>query len=146
MAVEVTPFVPLAADTAAHTIGDALGAKASFSGIPKRGTIMSFKIIDRAEVLNAAIVDLFLFNADIVGTATNVVFAPTEAEMENSQGVLSMPTTGWFITDLVDLGLVDNIGLPYYAPEGELFFQCVTRGTPTLGNNDDVRVAIGIVY
>ena len=145
MAVEVTPFVTLAISAAsAYAAGDALGAKASFPGIPRRGTIMSFTIIDRDQENDA--IDIMLFNKDIAGTADNAAFAPTDAELQTLQGAINMPAANYFDFVTNAVGVVDNIGLPYYAPDGILYFQCKTETIATWTAVDDIRVSISIVY
>ena len=144
MPVEVTPFVTLAVGTSAYAAGDALGAKASFPNIPRRGTIMAVTLINRADTPASDNVDLVLFNVDITGTAANAAFDPTDAELQTCQGAVLIDTYKVFLNN--EIGIVDNVGLPYYAPLGELFFQCVLRaGTPTFAD-DDIRISISIIY
>ena len=142
MSVYVTPYVELAVGTALYASGDALGAKASFPNVPEHGVIMAVTVIDRdKESVN---LDVVFFNADIAGTAANDAFDPTDAELQTSPGSVLVDT--WKAFNDNSQGSVANLGRPYWAPAGVLYFQCVTRGTPTYTATDDVWVAISIVH
>lgn len=141
MPVELTPFKTLVVDTNIMASGDALGAKSSFANIPRRGTIMSVVVADNAK--QSVNLDIYLFSADIAGTATNAAFDPTDAELLTCVGVILVDT--WKANNDNSIGSIDNVGLPYYAPGGVLYFQCVTRGTPTYAAVDDVSIRLGIL-
>lgn len=142
MAVAWTPFVELVIGTAIYISGDALGAKASFPNVPQHGTIMSVVVIDRdSEVAN---LDVVLFSRDIVGTADHDPFDPTDAELQDCVGAVLVDT--WKAFSDNSIGVVDNVGLPYWAPTRTLFFQLVTRATPAYTATNDVRIALGILY
>jgi len=141
MAVYKTAFVDVGVDTDIYASGDALGAVTQFTGIPERGVIMSVEVIDRdKEEVN---LDLVLFSVEPGGTAANAAFAPSDAELSNSQGEVLVNTWKTYSTN--SKGIVDNVGLPYEAPNGNLYFQCVTRGTPTYTAVTDLLIRIGIV-
>lgn len=142
MATYWTPFVELVIGTAIYISGDALGAKASFPNVPEHGTIMSVVLVDRdSEDVNT---DIVLFSRDIAGTADHDPFDPADAELQDCVGAILIDTFKAFSDN--SIRLTDNVGLPYWAPEKILYFQCVTRGTPTYTATSDVRVAIGILY
>ena len=142
MSVYVTPYVTLIISTGIYASGDALGAKASFPNVPQHGTIMSINVIDRdSEAVN---LDVVFFSVDIVGTADNAAFDPTDAELQNCQGAFLVDTWKTFADN--SLGAESNIGMSYWAPSGNLYFQCVTRGTPTYTATDDLRVSLSIVH
>jgi hypothetical protein len=142
MAVYVAPMVELVVTAGAYTAGDALGAASQFNSVPDHGTIMSVMVIDRAD--QGINLDMVLFSRSFTGTADNDEFAPSDADLQNCLGGVLVDTWKNFSTN--QMGIVDNVGLPYWAPEGILYFQCVTRGTPTYAATDDVRVALGIIY
>lgn len=142
MAVYVTPYVTLAVGTAIYTSGDALGAKSSFPNVPEKGTIMAINVRDAdKESVN---LDVVFFASDIVGTDANAAFAPTDAELLTSLGAVLVDT--WKAFSDNSMGSVDNVGLPYWAPGGVLYFQCVTRGTPTYTTTTDIALSLSIVY
>ena len=142
MSVYRTPYVTLVISTSLYATGDALGAKASFPNVPPHGTIMSIDVIDRdSENVN---LDVVFFGRDFTGTADNAAFAPSDGALQDCVGSFLVDTWKTFSTN--SLGSESNIGLPYWAPGGVLYFQCVTRGAPTYTATDDVRIAISIVY
>lgn len=142
MPVYWTPFVNIGVDTGIYASGDALGEKNSFPNVPEHGTIMSVTVIDRdSEIVN---LDIVFFTADIAGTTDNAAFAPTDAELSTCLGAVLVDTWKTFSDN--SLGVETNIALPYWAPRGTLYFQCVTRGTPTYTATTDVLVSISIVY
>ena len=142
MGVYVAPYVDVGVDTNIYASGDALGIKKSFSNIPEHGVIMAVTVIDRdKESVN---LDLVLFYKDIAGTAANAAFAPTDAELATSPGSILVDT--WKAFGDNSQGVVDNVGLPYWAPSGVLYFQCVTRGTPTFTAATDLWISISIVH
>ena len=143
MAIHWTKFVELVVSTTpAYTAGDALGAKSSFTSLPEHGVIMSVAVIDRDK--ESANLDIVLFDTDIGGTTDNAAFSPSDAELQTCLGAILVDT--WKAFDTNSFGIVDNVGLPYWAPSGTIFFQCVERGTPTFTATDDIRIALGIVY
>ena len=142
MPVYLTPFVDVGVDTSIYSSGDALGAKSSFSNIPEHGVIHSVMVIDRdSEVAN---LDIVLFHTDIAGSAANAAFAPSDAELSTCVGSILVSTWKAFSTN--SFGIEDNVGMPYWAKDGKLYFQCVTRGSPTYTAATDLLVALGIVY
>ena len=148
MSVYWTPYVTPVIDTALYTTGDALGAVTSFPNVPEHGTIMGFSLIDLdSESANYTVIKLFLFKAEIAGVANNAAFDPTDAELSECLGVISLTVS----TDahvLVDNTILEaaNIGLPYWAQSGRLYFQLQVIGGPTFTAVTDIKVAIGIVY
>ena len=141
MAIYITPFVDVGVNTDIYASGDALGAKASFPNIPELGVIHSVMVIDRdSENVN---LDIVLFRTDIAGTAANAAFDPTDAELSTLVGAVLVDTWKSFADN--SMGVETNIGMPYWAPSGVLYFQCVTRGTPTYTAATDLWVALCIV-
>lgn len=141
MAVYITPFVDVGVNTDIYASGDALGAKTSFPNVPEHGVIHSIIVIDRdSENVN---LDLVLFRTDIAGTAANSAFDPTDAELSTLVGSVLVDTWKSFSDN--SMGIETNIGLPYWAPAGRLYFQCVTRGTPTYTAVTDLLIALAIV-
>ena len=142
MSVYITPFVQINVDTAVYASGDALGEKNSFPNVPEHGTIMSVNVVDRAgQNIN---LDIVLFSRDIVGTTDNAAFDPTDAELSDCVGVILIDT--WKVFANNGFGSESNVALPYWAPTGSLYFQCVTRGAADYVATTDVLVQLGIVY
>lgn len=132
-----TGFVNVVVDTALMDSGDALGAKKQFT-VPVHGEIIGVVVRDAAA--QSANLDIVFFNVDIVGTATNAAFAPSDAELLTAVGAILVDTWKAFSTN--SLGVESNIRMPYWAPGGILFFQCVTRATPTYVAANDVQISI----
>ena len=142
MAIYWTPFIDIGVDTDIYAAGDALGPKQSFTSVPEFGVIMAVSVIDRdSEEVN---LDVVLFKVDLAGSANNAAFAPSDAELAECVGAVLVNTWKTFSDN--SLGVVDNVGLPYWAPSGTLFFQCVTRGIPTYTDPADVHVSLSIVH
>lgn len=144
MSVYVTPFVELLVGVSTYSTGEAFGIKGSFPNIPEHGVIMSAMLIDADDTPSEVDLDVVLFSRDIVGTADEAAFAPTDAELLNCVGAIEIDVFKTFGVN--GLGIVDNVGMPYWAPSRSLFFQCVTRGAPTPSATGDFKLALGIVY
>ena len=145
MAVYKSPTVELVVTAGGYTAGDALGAAASFPNIPERGTIMSAFLIDDDDTPSGSNVEMVLFARSIVGTADNAAFDPTDAEMLTCIGVIAISSHFAFVSN--GMSIVDNIALPYEAPDGVLYFQMVDRGgTMSPSATSDIHVGIGIVH
>ena len=132
-----TEFVDVVVDTSLMSSGDALGAKKQFT-VPVHGEIIGVVVRDAAK--QSANLDIVFFNTDIVGTATNAAFAPSDAELLTAVGSVLVDT--WKAFSSNSLGVESNIRMPYWAPGGTLFFQCVTRATPTYAAASDVQISI----
>ena len=132
-----TGFVDLVVDTNLMSSGDALGAKQQFT-VPVHGEVIGVVVRDAAK--QSANLDIVLFNKDITGTATNAAFAPSNTELLTAVGAILVDTWKAFSTN--SLGVESNIRMPYWAPGGTLFFQCVTRATPTYAAASDVQISI----
>ena len=140
MATFTVPFTDVGVDTNAYTSGDALGAFIILN-VPEHGVIHTIQIIDRdSENVN---LDVEMFNRAIVGSAANAAFAPTDAELSYLAGAVLISTWKTFSTN--SMGIATAIGLPYWAPSGRLWVQCVTRGTPTYAAATDVLLSLSIV-
>ena len=148
MAVYVAPFLQLTTDTDIMASGDALTTVTSFPNVPEHGVIHTVQIIDRdSENVN---MDIVFFRVDTsdgtgpAGTAINAAFAPSNAELSTLVGSVLVDTWKAFSTN--SMGIETNIGLPYWAPNGRLYFQLVTRGTPTYTATTDLLASVSIVY
>ena len=139
--IYTTPFVNVGVNTDIYASGDALGAVASFTNVPEHGVIHAIIVNDRdSENVN---LDVVMFRRSIVGSAANAAFAPSDAELNDSIGSVLIDTWKSFSTN--SQGIETSIGLPYWAPLGILYFQCVTRGTPTYAASTDLQIALQIV-
>ncbi len=144
MSVYITPFVELVVAVSTYSSGEAFGAKGSFTNIPEHGVIMSAMLIDADDTPSEVDLDIVLFSRDIAGSADEAAFAPTDAELLTCVGAVEIDLFKTFGDN--GLGIVDNVGMPYWAPSRTLFFQCITRGAPTPSATSDFKIALGIVY
>ena len=138
--IYTTPFTDVGVDTNLYTTGDALGPFMVIK-VPEHGVIHAIQIIDRdSENVN---LDVVMFYRAIAGSAVNAAFAPTDAELSTLAGSVLISTWKAFSTN--SMGIATAIGLPYWAPAGTLWVQCVTRGTPTYTAATDVLLSLSIV-
>ena len=143
MASFKTAFIPLTTVAAAQGAGDALTTMTTIGSIPKNGIIMSASIIDlgRATGINC---DIYLSQHSFTETTINSPFDPSDTDILNCVGVVLVDT--WKAFNDSCLGVVDNVGLVYYAPESKLYTQLITRGTPTPGSASDMVLSLGIAW
>lgn len=145
MSVYMTPMVELVVTAGGYTAADALGAASSFTNVPEHGTIMSAFLVDDDDTPSGSNVEMALFRSSIAGTNDNAPFDPTDAEMLTCVGVIAISTHFAFVSN--GMSVFDNIALPYWAPEGVLYFQMIDRGgTMSPSATDDIHVGIAIVY
>ena len=148
MSVYWTPYITPVISTGIYTTGDALGAVTSFPNVPEHGTIMGFSLIDLdSESANYTVIKLFLFKTEPALVADNAAFDPTDAELSECIGRISLTTStdADVLTDNTFLSKA-NIGLPYWAQAGRLYFQLQVIGSPTFTAVTDIKVALGIVF
>ena len=141
MAITKTPFLQLVSVNNAQDANDALTNLASIK-VPKSGTIMSCSIIDLGK--QSANLDVYLSQATFTATTIDAAFDPSDTDILNCVGLILVDT--WKAFNDSSLGIVDNVGLPYYAPEYLLYLQLITRGTPTPAGTNDYSISLGIVH
>ena len=141
MAITKTPFLQLVSVNNAQDAGDALTDRGSIT-VPRSGTIMSCSIVDLGKA--SVNLDVYLSRASFVATTIDALFDPSDTDILNCVGVILIDT--WKAFNDSSLGIVDNVGLPYYAPESLLYLQLITRGTPTPAGTNDYSISLGIVH
>lgn len=109
-----------------YAAGDALGIKFSIA-VPTSGTIQTALVTDLAD--QASLTDFILFDADFTGGTNNSAYDMTDADRAKFVGFVQVSTYSSFNDNAV--GQAKGIGLDYIAPQGRLYVQAVTRGTPT---------------
>lgn len=143
MASFKTPFVPLVTVAAAQGANDALTNLATIDSIPKNGIIMSIEIVDLGRTTGIDL-DVYLSQHTFTATTINDPFDPSDTDILNCAGIVLIDT--WKAFGDSCLGVVDNVGLVYYAPESKLYTQLITRGTPTPAGAADMFIALGIAW
>ena len=128
--------------TGIYTTGDALGAKASFQNVGNKGKIVSANVVDADP--ESANLEIILFRSDISGTPDHDPFAPSDDELKTYVGVVLVDTWKAFSTNAVGSTPPTFEHVPYWSPGGVLYFQCVTRATPTYTAATDILVSISV--
>ena len=112
----------------AYASGDAFGGKFVIHGVPAVGYIDSVILLDLDdEGINT---ELWLFDSDFTATADNVAFAISDADLKKLLWVIRL--TNFADAANNQVAESNNLDLPYIAPEGLLYCQCVTRGVPNI--------------
>lgn len=137
-----TPYLQLVSVAAAQGAGDALTNMANFTSLPTSGTIMSISLIDKG--FQSASTEVYLSQASFTATTINAAFSPSDADLLNMVGYFTLNT--WFAFVDNSVCEIDNIGRPYYTPDGKIYLQLITRGTPTPASSSDYLISLGIVY
>ena len=118
------------ATSGAHDANDALGDVFSFSNVPRRGRILSIKMLDPDDDTLAAIIHLY--TGALVGAASDAAYAVTDDY-----------ALGWVATERFDAGedegafkahKITDVNTEYVAEDGKLYAQLSTTGTPTIAS------------
>ncbi len=139
--ITLTPVIT----TDAYTAGDALGGLLKFENVlfnPKRtGVALSLTIIDKAS--QDAETELVLFSETFTATADNAAFAPSDADLLNCLGTISVGAGNYATFSANSAGTKPNAGLGLHSTEdyreneaSSIYGQLVTRGTPTYAVGD----------
>ncbi len=139
-----TPYenIPGIGTGSVYATGEAFGTKFSFS-VPKKGVIQTAMMLDLDD--EGIETELWLFRGDFAATTDNDAFAVTDEDLIKLEVVIGI--TNFANANVNQVGVNNNLGLPYEAPLGRLFCQCVTRGTPNIAAANIPRMALrGISY
>ncbi len=145
----VTPVVTAGAYIADDAVGGLLTFEAAMRNVKGTGVLLSVTIQDNAS--QDAALDLVLFSKTFTATADNAAFDPTDADLANCLGHVSISGTDYATFNDNSIATVKNIGLAVRtvdvpganAVDGALYGQLVTRGTPTYVAVTDVTVTVG---
>lgn len=143
LAISQTPTI----DTGLYATGDAVGGKLTFDfqGDNKafHGLITKIIIIDKDS--ETAPFDLVLFNDDFTATADQSAFDPTDADLLNCLGFLSIATTDYasFADNSVAVKTSGRqMPCDFVCTKGVLYGQLVVRGAPTYTAATDIVVKL----
>lgn len=139
--VTVEPVI----QAAAYSAGDAVGGKLTFSGLARAVgagiKISGIVITDKAK--QAASLDLVLFDRDFTATADNSPFDPSDDDLLNIVGVISVVTADY--SQFVDNAVVAKSASIACRPVSTgLFGQLVSRGTPTFAATSDLSIKMAV--
>ena len=136
----VEGLVPGIGTAAAYASGDAFGTVMVLE-FPESGIIESARFIDLDnEGVNK---ELWLFTAEIAGSADNAVFAPTDEELLHIEAIILFDT--WRTANLNQVGAEDSLAISYSAPRRTLWGQFVTRGADNIGAGNIPRFSLRIM-
>lgn len=123
-------LVPYGATAAAIDANDALGDMVTFFGIPRYGRIVSIKMVDQDDDTLAA--TIHIFTEPFTAAASDAAFTISVADSRY-----------WVASEAFDAGtdigaakvhVVKNVNADYYAPEGKLYAQLSSTGTPNIAS------------
>ena len=95
----------------------------------RAGAIISVTVIDLAD--QAAALQIALFNKPFTPTADNVAMAVSDADARNCVGWIAILAADYNDFGGFRLATVKNQWLGYQCPDGNLYGQVMTSGTPT---------------
>ena len=119
-------IIPGIVTGAAYAAGDAFGTTMVFN-VPKVGTISNVIFIDKDD--EGIDKELVLFSRPFVETADNSAFAPSDADLSYSLGVVSIDTFYNFTSNQIGEATPAK---SYVAPQGRIWCQMVTRGADNI--------------
>lgn len=145
--VAVTPTIT----AGAYTAGDALGGLLTFASVVRTaggsGEIVKVTIIDNAK--QSAPVDLVLFDQTFTATADNSPFDPSDADLQNCLGYVSVAATDY--AEFNDNGVAtkaSGLQMPFAyklaAGGSSLFGQTVIRNGDTYVAVNDITIKITV--
>lgn len=130
----------------AYSIGDALGGKISFlvgssSSGYESAVVQSITLIDLAK--QSADIDLVLFGADFTATADGDAFDPSDADLANCIGHISITADDYSLFNDNAVATLRGVGLVFQS--GSLYGQLVLRSAPTYASTSDIKIQIGYI-
>lgn len=142
IAIDVVPTIT----AGAYSAGDALGGRLEFNGAShgagESGVVEAVRIVDRAA--QGMDTDLILFDQAFTATADNAAFDPSDADLENMVGQISLLNTENYIA-YTDNGVkyISGLTVPFITVGDDVLYgQLVTQGTPTYAAITDIRVRL----
>lgn len=124
----------------AYAAGDAFGGKFAIQ-VPKKGCIEAAIMYDLDD--EGIETELWLFREDFSATTDNSAFAVSDADLMNLEYVIGIQNFANAGNN--QIGINSGLGLPYEAPNGNLYCQCVTRGAPNIAAGNIPRVALAVL-
>lgn len=128
-----------------YAADDALGGKLTFANAVRwtagSGRIKKVIVVDLGS--QDAVTDLVLFNQDFTATADNAAMDPSDGDVANCVGHISLVAADYatFANNSVATKEVD---FPFVLTGTSLYGQLVTRGTPTYTSTSDIKVILVI--
>ena len=125
----ITPYlvIPGIGTGVAYVSGDALGTMFSIP-VPKSGVIETAIMLDLDD--EGIQTELWLFREAFTATVDNDAFAVSDQDLLKLIAVISI--TNFANAGNNQVGINNGLSLPYTAPEGCFYCQCVVRGVPNI--------------
>lgn len=136
---------PVVSTTPAYTAKDAIGGLLDFSAVGRTGvltgSIEGVTIVDKGQQM--AQMDVVLFEATISAPTDNAIFAPSDADLLKTIGLIPIVTGDWkdFSTNSMASVRVQH---PIVLTGTHLFAVLVSRGTPTYTSTGDIFIRLHI--
>ena len=145
--IDVVPTIT----AGAYGLGDALGGRLELTGATagagETGVLEMIRLVDRSQQNQA--IDLVLFDQAFTATADNAVFAPSDADLENSLGAIPIAVSDYYNFSTNAVAVVTPVGpwgwgFPIQTVGGNILYgQLVVRsGPPTFISTGDIRVRL----
>jgi len=140
------PQTPTISAAAAYADGDALGGLLTFANAAGwtggTGRLIDVEIIDNDN--ECAAIDLVLFNQTFTAAADNAEFDPSDADMQNCIGHVSIADTDYASFANNAVATVRDIWLEVESTTTSIFGQMVIREVKTYTAVDDITVQMGL--
>ena len=141
LVVDVTLSTPSDAQDDNDVIADTQEIKGVFRHPNARVMLDSIVLLDEGD--QASETDLFFLGADVSMGTEDAAISVTDANARKILGAVNIPVSAYF--DLINsqVAVVRNIGLMMQGETTSLWIAAVTRGTPTYGATDAVKLKLG---
>ena len=148
-------LTPVVSAASAYTAGDAVGGLLTFEdaldGNKKTGVVLSVTIQDNDS--EDAALELVLFSQPFTATADNAAFDPTDADLANCLGKITITAGDYTAFSDNSIATARNVGLVVNSTDvkdaqkgnGNLYGQLITSGTPTYTAITDISVTLGVL-
>lgn len=142
--IQLTPTVSASSIYAAK---DAVGGLLTFTNAVRAsggsGVIETVTIEDKGQQM--AWLDLVLFAASIGAPTDNNIFAPSDAELLDCVGTISIYSGDYADFSTNSIATKNNVGLEFVLSGTSLYGALVARGTPTYTGTSDIIVTLTIL-
>lgn len=139
-----TPTITAGAYSANDAVGGMMTLTSAGLGGQSSGIINSITIIDLAK--QSLGIDIFIFDRSFTPTADNAAFDPSDGDMANCIGVISVSASDYYPWADGSVACKTNVNIPYVIPSDgtTIYAQAVTRGTPTYAATTDLTFKFGV--
>lgn len=143
---QVFPSATPTITAGAYTAKDAVGGRLEFANAVRAeirtGIVLKVVIVDKA-AQNAELV-LFLFDRPFTATADNAAFDPTDADLANCVGVITINAFNYVSANDNSVATKECV-LDFSLTGTTLYGQLMCTGTPTYASTSDLKIALGIL-